>query len=114
MGVDVSRHPALLRGTVRPKSGRSLDRLVAPLGAEYGHDEIVRDLLLGCASLLVFGNATLNVVMFESRRRRYRGVPWRARFAVEMRHHPRALVIQLVSLALAFVLLISYVVTLFA
>ena len=89
---------------------RSLDRLVAPLGAEYGHDEIVKDLLLGCASLLVFGNATLNAVMFESRRRRYRGVPWRARFAVEMRHHPRVLVIQLVSLALAFV----YVVTLFA
>src|SRR5258708_34691860 len=76
---------------------RSLDRLEAPLGAKSGHDEIVKDLLLGCASLLVFGNATLNAVMFEGRRRRYRGVPWRARVAVEVRHHPRAPVLQWAS-----------------
>src|SRR5258708_19297127 len=67
---------------------RSLDRLVAPLGAKYGHDEIVKDLLLGCASLLVFGNATLNAVMFEGRRRRYRGVPWRAPSPSPMAHIP--------------------------
>ncbi len=108
--------PGLL-GAVRPKSGHSLDQLVAPLGVKYGHHELVKHpayLLLGIANVLVLVSLILTAVTFQDRIERHEGLTWRSRFVAESRRHPRVRTTQLACLTAAFVLCVSYFVTLFA